>query len=86
MIHEEKCQPIKAQNLGSHGSKGPHAKANRLTRSSSTRENDKGTHGRPLEQRGASGADRCQFKLAQGWPGLLDSRFKKKDNFAANSG
>ena len=29
---------------------------------------------------------RCQYKPAQGWPDFHDSRFKNKDNFAANSG
>ena len=41
MIHEEKCRPIKAQNLGSHGSKGPHAASNRRTRSLGKRGIDK---------------------------------------------
>ena len=29
--------------------------------------------------------DRCRYILVQGWLDLHDSRFKNKDNFAANN-
>ena len=56
MIHGKNHQPIKAQNLGSYGSKVPHAALNRHTRGSGTWQSNKETRGRPPKQRGANGA------------------------------
>ena len=56
LIHGKNCRPIRAQNLGSHGSKDPHAAPNQHTRNLDTWERRKETCGRPPEQRGAGGA------------------------------
>ena len=51
----ENCRPIRAQDSGSHGSKGPLTTPNRLTRSLDTRRIDKETHGGLPEQGGRLG-------------------------------
>ena len=58
MIHGKNRRPIRAQNSGSHGSKGPHAAPNRQTRTSGTWKRDRKTHGRPPENLGTWKRDR----------------------------
>ena len=50
MTHGKNRRPIRAQNSGSHGSKGPHAAPNQFTRSLGTRGIDKETRGGLPEQ------------------------------------
>jgi len=52
MVHGKNHRPIRAQNLGSHGSKGPLNVPNQLTRGPGTWNIDKRTCGRTLEQHG----------------------------------
>ena len=52
MIQGKTCRPIKAQNSGSHGSKGLLTVANRLTRGPGTWNIDRRTRGRPPVQPG----------------------------------
>src|SRR6185503_16591535 len=56
MIHGKNRRPIRAQSLGSHGSKGPHRAPNRHTRSSGTWKKDKRTRGKQPEKTGGGWA------------------------------
>ena len=56
MIHGKNHRPIRVQDSGSHGSKGPHVASNQRTKSLGMRGIDKRTRGRPLEQTGGGWA------------------------------
>ena len=56
MIHGKNCRLIRAQNLGSHGSKSPHTTPNRHTRSSATWKKNKRTRRKQPEKTGGGWA------------------------------
>ena len=66
MIHEKNRQPIKAQNPGSHVSKGPLTEPNRLTRSLVTWGIDKETCGGLPEQGGLVGPTMVVSRVGPG--------------------
>jgi len=56
MIHGKNRRPIKAQNLGSHGSKDPHVVPNRHTKGPGMWNKHWGTRVKPQEEVGGGGA------------------------------